>query len=51
LVARPPLPKNDDEKYELGKKVSDENFERIHIMKDKICSAWNYMISPNCMGG
>jgi hypothetical protein len=36
----------DDTKYELAKKVSDEDFETINIDKIKPFVAWNYKISP-----
>ena len=37
----------DDKTYELGKKVSDIDFEKINIKKEEICPDWNYIISPN----
>ena len=36
----------DDSVYEIGIKVSDEDFEAIHIKKEKTCPDWNYIISP-----
>jgi transposase len=36
----------DDIIYELGIKVSDEDFARINIEYERICPAWNYTISP-----
>jgi transposase len=37
----------DDKHYELGIKVSDEEFNKINIKKEDICPEWNYIISPN----
>ena len=36
----------DDNKYEIGKKVSDKDFEKINIKKDEILPNWNYIIFP-----
>jgi hypothetical protein len=36
----------DDTVYEIGKKVSDEDFAAINIKTMKILPAWNYSISP-----
>ena len=36
----------DERTYELGIKVSDEDFERINIKNEIICPAWNYFVSP-----
>ena len=32
--------------YEIGIKVSDEDFEKINIREEAVCPAWNYVISP-----
>jgi hypothetical protein len=37
----------DDTVYEIGVKVSDENFAAINIKKVKSLPAWNYIISRN----
>lgn len=37
----------DDNKYEIGKKISDADFEEINIKREKICPNWNYTIFPN----
>jgi len=37
----------DDSVYEIGVKVSDEDFEKINIRNELICPAWNYIISPH----
>jgi hypothetical protein len=37
----------DDTKYELGIKVSDEDFDKISIIHDVVCPSWNYVISPS----
>ena len=34
----------DDNTYEIGIKVSDEDFGRINIEREKICPDWNYVI-------
>jgi hypothetical protein len=36
----------DDSVYEIGKKVSDEDYAAINIKYEKTCSDWNYIISP-----
>jgi len=36
----------DKNKYEKGKKISDEDFSLIHIKKCKFHGEWNYMIKP-----
>jgi len=36
----------DDNKYEVGKKVSDEDFGRLNIQLDTLFPKWNYVISP-----
>jgi transposase len=36
----------DDGKYEIGKKVSDEDYEKINIKREETCPDWNYIISP-----
>jgi len=36
----------DDNKYEIGKKVNDEDFAKINLKEDNKFSNWNYMISP-----
>jgi transposase len=37
----------DDNKYEIGKKVSDDDFSKINIKRDDKFPAWNYVISPS----
>lgn len=37
----------DNNKYELGKKVSDEEFNKINIKKETTCPDWNYIIYPS----
>ena len=37
----------DDNKYELGKKVADEDFSKINIEKNEFAPNWNYIITPN----
>jgi len=37
----------DDSVYELGLKVSDEDFENICIKNERTCPLWNYSISPH----
>jgi hypothetical protein len=34
----------DDKIYELSQSISDEEFERINIVKDKNLGNWNYTI-------
>jgi hypothetical protein len=36
----------DDNKYEIGKKVSDDDFSKINIERDDKFPDWNYIISP-----
>ena len=36
----------DENKYEIGKKVSDKEFDKINIIRDEFHGNWNYMISP-----
>ena len=36
----------DDTEYKLKKKVSDEDFEKINIIKISPFESWNYTISP-----
>jgi transposase len=36
----------DDNKYELGTKVSDEELSEINLAKDKFHGDWNYVIRP-----
>ena len=36
----------DERTYELGVKVSDEDFVKINILNDITCPIWNYIISP-----
>ena len=36
----------DDNQYELGVKVSDDEFNLINIKNEVICSDWNYVIYP-----
>jgi len=35
----------DESVYEIGIKVSDEDFEKINMKKETICPDWNYIIS------
>jgi transposase len=37
----------DDSVYQIGKKVSDEDFATIHIKNELICPDWNYTIIPH----
>ena len=37
----------DNRKYDIGKKVSDENFAAINIERNAFHSEWNYIIRPN----
>ena len=37
----------DKNKYEIGKKISDEDFAKINIKKYKFHGEWNYIIKPN----
>jgi hypothetical protein len=37
----------DENTYEIGIKVSDDDFEKINIKKETTCPGWNYIISPN----
>jgi transposase len=37
----------DDNKYEIGKKVSDEDFAKINLKCETKFPKWNYIISPN----
>ena len=36
----------DDNIYQIGIKVSDEDFDSISILHDETCSSWNYTIFP-----
>jgi hypothetical protein len=36
----------DENKYETGKKVSDEEFNKINIIRDEFHGNWNYTILP-----
>jgi len=36
----------DDNVYQIGQKVSQEDFEAIRIKHEEICPNWNYVISP-----
>lgn len=36
----------DSKKYEKGRKVSDEDFQEIHIKRNKFHGEWNYEIHP-----
>ena len=36
----------DERVYDIGIKVSDEDFEKINIKKEIVCPDWNYIISP-----
>lgn len=36
----------DAQKYEKGRKVSDEDFQEIHIKRNKFHGEWNYEIHP-----
>jgi len=37
----------DDSIYQIGKKVSDDDFATINIKYETVCSDWNYIISPH----
>ena len=39
----------DDTIYEIGKKVSDEDFFNLNIKKDDNFPTWNYIISPSLL--
>jgi transposase len=39
----------DETKYEIGKKVSDDDFSKINIIRDDNFPAWNYIISPSIL--
>jgi len=41
---------SDDSRYELAKKVSDEDFATINIETIGTFGTWNYRISPNTNG-
>jgi hypothetical protein len=36
----------DEQAYELGVKVSDEDLARVNIKNEPACPSWNYSISP-----
>lgn len=36
----------DENVYQLGKKVTDEELSEINIKKEKVCGEWNYTILP-----
>ena len=36
----------DENKYEIGKKVSDKEFDKINIIRDEFHGDWNYTILP-----
>ena len=38
--------KLDKRKYQKGKKVSDEEFESINLIKNRVLPKWNYSIQP-----
>jgi hypothetical protein len=37
----------DEKTYEIGVKVSDDDFKKINIERAEICPNWNYTISPS----
>jgi hypothetical protein len=37
----------DENAYEIGIKVSDDDFEKINIKRETTCPDWNYIISSN----
>jgi len=37
----------DDNKYEIGKRVSNKDFGEINIKRESTCPDWNYIIKPN----
>jgi transposase len=39
----------DETKYEIGKKVSDDDFSKINIKRDDNFPSWNYVISPSLL--
>ena len=40
----------DEDIYEKGIKVPDEDFKKINIIKDEFHGEWNYTIRPNSPG-
>ena len=36
----------DNNKYELNRKVSEKEFENIHIISENTLGDWNYIIKP-----
>ena len=36
----------DKKDYEAGKKISDEDFKKINLFKNKVLPKWNYSITP-----
>ncbi|MDR0663519.1 MAG: hypothetical protein LBF80_05525, partial [Spirochaetaceae bacterium] len=36
----------DENTYELGTKITDEEFAELNITRDVFHGDWNYMISP-----
>jgi hypothetical protein len=44
LTVRPQI---DAEKYEKGRKVSDEDFAAVNISPSRFHGEWNYVIRPN----
>ena len=36
----------DNRQYDIGKKVSDEDFDAINIQKNPFHGEWNYIIRP-----
>ena len=36
----------DKNTYEIGRKISDDEFDRINLMRDEFHGEWNYKISP-----
>jgi len=37
----------DENSYETGKKITDEEFRKINMIKDEFHSEWNYQICPS----
>jgi hypothetical protein len=36
----------DNRQYDIGKKVSDEEFDAINIQRNSFHGEWNYIIKP-----
>ncbi len=40
----------DHRKYPVGRKITDEEFDQIHLQPDKFHGEWNYTILPSYKG-